>query len=226
MMTLAPRREGGRRPASAGKGFTLMEVLTVITIIAILLTVASVGIQRIDRGQANTSALAVAEALFDEARSMAIGQGTEARVLIHGNLDDSDELDRERYLRYLCVAVPDESGQYRVVSRGTLLPSGVYFSPGKSRDAAGAVGDLGEFGEMSIQLPGDPGAARQCYFYEFNAEGICVIGDAERTGAAFVLVGGSRQPGKAEPEVMGNNKSGFVIWRNGRTSLFRSPNQI
>jgi len=25
---------------------------------------------------------------------------------------------------------------------------------------------------------------------------------------------------------MGNNKSGFVIWRNGRTSLFRSPNQI
>jgi len=110
-----------------------MEVLTVITIIAILLTVASVGIQRIDRGQANTSALAVAEALFDEARSMAIGQGTEARVLIHGNLDDSDELDRERYLRYLCVAVPDESGQYRVVSRGTLLPSGVYFSPGKSR---------------------------------------------------------------------------------------------
>ena len=74
-------------------------------VIAILLSVAAVGIQNIDRGQATTTALSVTESLFDEARSAAVGRGTRARLLIHKELNDEELDDRERYLSYMCVAV-------------------------------------------------------------------------------------------------------------------------
>ncbi|MBI24604.1 MAG: hypothetical protein CMN05_13600, partial [Roseibacillus sp.] len=47
--------------------------MAVMMVIAILLSVAAVGIQSIDRGQATTTALAITEALFDETRSKAVG---------------------------------------------------------------------------------------------------------------------------------------------------------
>ena len=89
----------------ARRGFTLVEVLAVVSIIAILLSVAAVGIQRIDRGQATTSALALSEAVFNEARSLAIARGTRARVVIHNELNDADTQERERYRALLWVSV-------------------------------------------------------------------------------------------------------------------------
>ena len=32
--------------------------------------------------------------------------------------------------------------------------------------------------------------------------------------------------GAANATMQGNNQSGFVIWRNGRTSIYRNPKQI
>ncbi|NIP98716.1 MAG: prepilin-type N-terminal cleavage/methylation domain-containing protein, partial [Akkermansiaceae bacterium] len=106
-------------------GFTLVELMAVMAVIAILLSIAAVGIQNIDRGQATTTAVAVTEALFDEARSAAIGRGTRARLIIHANLNDEDPTDRTRYLTYMTVAVSetDEDGidqdRWRVITRGT-----------------------------------------------------------------------------------------------------------
>lgn len=211
------------------RGFTMVEILTVIAVMAILMSVASVGIQKIDRGQATTSALAVTEALFDEARSVAVGRGTRARVLVHNELDDSNEDDRVRYLRYLAVAAWDEdSSSWEVVSRGTLLPSGVYFDADYSSDGASRVSGIGTYGTTTIRLPGADKAAKNCYYYEFNGEGICVDGDSAGAdpGAAFVLVSGVRLSGRDEIKTRGNNRTGFVIWRNGRTSLYRNPDQI
>ena len=45
-------------------------------------------------------------------------------------------------------------------------------------------------------------------------------------GAAVVLISGARPKGQEEPKLLKNNKVGFVVWRNGRTSIFRSPEQI
>ncbi|HJM64407.1 MAG: hypothetical protein GY872_18200, partial [Roseibacillus sp.] len=64
--------------------------MAVMMVIAILLSVAAVGIQSIDRGQATTTALAITEALFDETRSKAVGKGIRARLLIHKELNDED----------------------------------------------------------------------------------------------------------------------------------------
>ena len=213
----------------------MVEVLTVVAVMAILMSVAAVGIQNIDRGQATTSALAISEAVFDEARSAAVGRGTRARVLIHNNLDDQDESDRDRYLRYLAVAVYDEElNGWELVSRGTLLPAGVYFDPDLSDQAAMSLPGIGTWGRTNLRLPGEDRSSKSCYYYEFNGEGICIDGGETagavnpgvRPGAAFVLVGGVRPGGRAKPKIQGRNQTGFVVWRNGRTALYRSPDQI
>jgi type II secretory pathway pseudopilin PulG len=209
-----------------------VEIMAVMAVIAILLSLAAVGIQNIDRGQATTSALAVTEALFDEARSAARGHGTRARLLIHNEMNDHDNDDRVRYLGYICVAIQltDQQGaptnNWEVITRGTQLPNGVYFSVKESEDAAGRVG-VGRPGTMNIKLPGFE-QTKECYYYEFNAEGVCMDADrpSEDPGAVVILVGGSRPRNEAEPRMLKNNKVGFVVWRNGRTSIYRSPNQI
>lgn len=220
------------QPGALRSGFTLVEIMAVMAVIAILLSVAAVGIQNIDRGQATTTATAVTEALFDEARSAAIGRGTRSRLVIHNDLNDEDPNDRIRYLSYMCVAIleTDEDGaqgnQWRVIKRGTQLPAGVYFSEEDSFQAAKKI-EVGRFGKMSIELPGDR-SPKKCIYYEFNAEGVCRDGedDSAEPGAAVVLVGGARQRGAKIPQIRGKNKVGFVLWRNGRTSLFRNPDQI
>jgi len=207
--------------------------MAVMAVIAVLLSVAAVGIQNIDRGQATTSAAAVTEALFDEARSAAVGRGTRARLLIHNDLNDGDPEDRARFLTFMCVAVltsdaeGNPGGQWEVITRGTSLPNGVYFSEKESEEVASKI-NVGKFGRMSIALPGDSRQAKQCIYYEFNSEGVCVDSDSNGAapGAAVVLIGGARLRDEEEPRLRGNNKVGFVIWRNGRTSLFRNPEQI
>ncbi len=219
-------------PRARRSGFTLVEIMAVMAVIAILLSVAAVGIQNISGGQATTTAVSVTEALFDEARSAAVGRGTRARLLIHKNLDDNDSLDRNRYLTYMCVAAleTDPNGavlndQWNVITRGTPLPAGVYFSAEESQEASQRAG-VGSWSEMNIALPGSQ-QSKECYYYEFNAEGVCVNEQQDaKSGASVILVGGARPKDASEPLMRKNNKAGFVIWRNGRTSLYRDPKQI
>jgi type II secretory pathway pseudopilin PulG len=214
--------------------------MAVMAVIAILLSVAAIGIQSIEKGQATTTAVAVTEALVEEARSTAIGRGARARLVIHADLNDADPEDRARYLSFMCVAAEETdaagepTGQWEVVSRGTQLPGGVFFSPEESRNADRFVtgfmdsdAKLGEVGEMTIELPGEK-TVKRCVYIEFNSEGVCVDSDAngDAVGAAVVLVAGARPRDAAEPIVRGANKTGFVIWRNGRTTLFRDSNQL
>lgn len=200
----------------------MVEILAVIAVIAILMSVAAVGIQKMDEGQAVGAALSVSEALFDEARSAAVGRGTRARVYVH---NDPSPAQRNRYLRFMAVAVEND-GNWEFSSRGTFLPAGVYFDELATDDAIGKVPDIGTYGTDTIALPGDKRSQVKCVFYEFNAEGICVREGASSPGAAFVVAGGVLPPSETRPRVKGNNRSGFVVWRNGRTSLFRNPEHI
>lgn len=221
--------EGKNQPRGTG-GFTMVEILTVVAVMAVLMSVAAIGIQKLDRGQATTTALAISQAVFAEARSVAVGRGTRARVYIHGEMNDQDEEDQQRYLRYLIVAVLEDGKEndFEVVSRGTTLPNGVYFDPDASKDASSSVTGIGTWGRGEVDLPGSGSNVRNCYYYEFNGEGICVDGskDGADPGAAYVLIGGVRQRDAEKPKMMGNNQTGFVVWRNGQTAIYRNPDQI
>ena len=132
------------------RGFTLIELLVVVGVMAVMLSVAAIGIQNIDKGQATVSGLSQTQALMDETRNLAIGRGTRARLCIH-----ADSSEEERNLRYMVIAFEeierDESGEeigrsWVVESRGTSLPGGVYFHPQFSQDASSQIDGLGTYG--------------------------------------------------------------------------------
>ena len=218
----------------ASRGFTLIELLVVVGIMAVMLSVAAIGIQNVDKGQATVFGLSQTQALMDETRNLAIGRGTRARLCIH-----AEPSEEERNLSFMVIAYEEiernENGEetgrrWRVDSRGTSLPNGVCFHPQFSRDAAAAISGLGSYGEngTGIRFPGDNKTTRNpnYFYYEFNAEGLNSEEGTDAPGSAFVLCRGVTGVGASEPRVIAKDVGGFVIWRNGRTSPIRDTDTI
>lgn len=210
------------RPTRTSGGFSLIELLVVILIISLLLTLGAVGLRGIG-GKGVTTAVTTTEAVFDEARAIAVGKGTKSRVLI--DVNDIQNLDT--YKRRVLVAYEelDEQGEpikdkWVLGSRALTLPERTYFSQTFSKEEhEKGTGDLKE---MDLQT-GKANFDGKYLYYEFNSEGI-----SSKPGASFIVGTGVRPEGQ-EPRVTGEGKrdfAGFVIWRNGRTSLFRGPDEI
>jgi len=221
-----------RPPRKAG--FSLIELLTVIAIISVLMTVGAIGIGSLLGGKGVTSGVASAESVFDEARSTAVSQRTKARVLI-----DATDPSKPSYLRRMLVAYEelDDEGnpkndQWTISNRGLMLPDQVYFSRVYSKKSLTGGGELDKMSLTNVARD----FRGEYYYYEFNAEGICrppsatdTVGTEKPGNATFVIGTGVREVNSEEPRVTASTKrdfGGFVIWRNGRTSIFRNPNQI
>jgi prepilin-type N-terminal cleavage/methylation domain-containing protein len=215
-------------PSCRSRGFTLVEMLVVIAIMSILMTAGAIGLSGMG-GKSVSSGVASAESLFDEARAVAVGQRTRARVLIAKDLD-GNPADNLRRMVVANAEIDPVTGMEKkpenwiLSSRPLVLPDQVYFSQTFSQKDNGGAG--GTLEEMSLTTP--KASEGDYLYYEFNAEGICTT-----PGASLVLGTGARGVGaaaqKEEPRITASGKrdfGGFVIWRNGRTSLFRSPEQI
>lgn len=208
-------------------GFSLVEMLVVITVITILMTIGAIGLGNMG-GKSVTSAVASAESLFDEARSIAISKRTRTRVLIALELSNNPAEN----LRKIVVAqerrnddgwpLPDT---WELSSRGIVLPEQVFFSQTFSFSDQTTKTAFDASSEMSLNSPTVKSAFEGKYrFYEFNAEGIC-----QTPGASFVVATGARGSATQSPRLTASalrDFGGFVIWRNGRTAVFRSPEQI
>ena len=203
--------------------FSLLELLVVISIIAVLMTIGSYGIKNFSKASGVSAAIPIAQGVFSQARSLAIEKGTDTRVMMHAD-NRTDSLNRERNLRYMVVQYEDDGGNWVTASRGIKLPEGVFYSA--------YLSNLGAAPDTSISsgnLPG--GAVQNCRTYEFNSQGIITSpAPSGNNVPRFVIRAGSLPPGRAAPIAASgageSNASGFVIWKNGRTAVFRHPDQI
>jgi prepilin-type N-terminal cleavage/methylation domain-containing protein len=210
-------------------GFTLVEILTVIAIITILMAAGAIGIGNLNAGKGVTSAVATCEALFEEARTIAVSKRCRTRVMV--NVDDATN---DIYLRRVVIAHQQINADGTVhptnwvlSSRGYDMPKGTFFS--RIYSTAMRNGSLSAVDEVvGMTMVNETGTAVAAYtgdyaYYEFNAEGIL-----EYPGSQFVVGSGVRPRGQEPTTTKGAARdfSGFKIWRNGRTSTFRSPDQI
>jgi len=209
-----------KRPVPKLGGFTLIEVLTVIAIISVLMTAGAIGLGNLTAGKGTSSAIATCESLFEEARTIATSKRCKARVLI-----DINDVASPNYLRRVVISHekinPNGSvaaGEWVISSRGYTMPSGTFFSRIYSQKENNTPVDT-----VSLST-GIPVAYQGNYAsYEFNGEGIF-----SEPGASFIIAAGVRPTGGQPRTTKGAERdfAGFVIWRNGRTSTYRSPDQM
>ncbi len=212
------------------RGFTLVEMLVVIAIMAILMTAGAIGIGSMG-GKGVTSGVASAESMFEEARTMAVGQRTKTRILVAKDLKNNPADNLRRILIVSAeidpvTLLPKSPTNWILSSRGVTLPDQTFFSQTfskKDQDKPAAI-DTMTLSNVKTSYVGD------YYYYEFNAEGIYSLGAS--APSTFVIGAGIRPPNAAatvQPKVAGSGRrdfGGFVVWRNGWVSVFRSPDQM
>ena len=210
--------------------FSLLELLVVISIIAVLMTIGSYGIKNFSKASGVSAAIPIAQGVFSQARSLAIEKGTNTRVMMHAD-NRTDNLNRERNLRYMVVQYWDTKDtevttddEWVTASKGVKLPEGVYYSVSLSN-----LDPAPNTTVSSGALPG--GAVQNCRVYQFNPQGIITSPVPSGNNVPrFVIRAGGLPAGMTEPIPAGGagerNVGGFVIWKNGRTAVFRHPDQV
>ena len=146
--------------------------------------------------------------------------------------------------------VVDDDPNWVLTSRGAVLPEQTFFSEvfiRKNHENSTPFSpseieidgsklkflDRVENGQP-IYKPASSSFNGKYYIYRFNSQGMPVDNLGETMGgASFVIGTGTRilaKPASSHPpKVVSSAKrdfGGFVIWRNGSTSVFRSPDQI
>lgn len=221
------------RPCQQGGGFTLIELIVVITIMAAMMALAASMLRGGGRAQGLQSAVELVDGMVQEARLDAMGKGTWSRLVIVHTPGDAD-----RDMRTMGVVSKNaRTGKWQLVNRMQTLPAGFYISPTYStllessgRAKAKTKGVEKSFssreGQDAINLPGY--GMTDVYFIEFDEEGRMSQPNAP---TRLVVVGGSAGDGKTEkPSPMTDGKpglaGGIVIYPKGNVSRLRTDEQV
>jgi len=186
---------------SAQSAFSLVELLTVIGIIAVLTSLGAVALR--DGGHSVQSAANAASSLFSLARTEAILRVTEVRVVVDTNFEASQP---DHFLRRVAVVARSDKGNWEMISRWTVLPGNAFFH----RELSESHG--------SEPMPGVGTGTLDYFAFRPNGQAVGPRGQ-------FIVTRGEQQDGVFH-EHGESNRSGFFVHRLGRLSFFPSPSEI
>ncbi len=111
---------------SKGRGFTLIELVVVLSIMVILATLGIVGYQSSFPPGVISAARNEIHGMLRFARQQAITQGSNSMLIVN-----YDKADTDKFLRFVGVIVEEEynSGNWKAAHSGVYLPEGVYLVP-------------------------------------------------------------------------------------------------
>ncbi len=238
--------------AVLSKGFTLIEMLVVITIMGILMTMAASVLDDVGKGRTVEAAVAELEGMLQEAQSTARGNDTPTRVVIIDKPEDTTR--NSKHLRYAIVMMLSKKeksdgkydgtdvsteGRWKSVSNGRMFPDGVFFSPTYSKPLEWAEqGDEEMLGHDMMTIAGLGPVS--VYYIEFDERGrfVAPLADPLNPTAPqrLVVMKGRRASGKKYPDGItpsdldSKNRpvgaKGVVLWPSGDTSRLRTVDQI
>lgn len=231
--------------------FTLIELLVVVTIIGIMMTLASTVLRDPGTGRTLDSGIDLVNSMIEEARATAQGNDTYTRVVI---VDDQKDISSDSpHLRYMVVQMLQSDqrkggnydgtdvtmrGRWVSTSAGALLPPGVYFSPHFSKSLSWAEGASNRIGSGSVTIGKNRKARAYCF--EFDEKGHYVPPGTSPTSPAspqrIVLINARRGTGNEAHDGLvplqrdkGHRPvgaKGLVLWPSGYTTPLRTRSQI
>ena len=237
--------------AGSTSAFTLIELLVVMTIIGIMMTLASTVLRNPGTGRTLDSGVDLLASMIEEARATAQGNDTYTRLVIVN--DPSDTGENSRHLRYMVVQMLKRNlkengtydgsdvsiqGQWISTSAGAMLPAGVYFSPTFSKSLSWAKGSTNKIG--SGLSPIGRKKKTRVYYFEFDEKGHFVAPGADPSSPSqpqrIILVNAIRGTGRGSTDglvPLQQDKQhrpigvkGLVIWPAGYTTPLRTRSQM
>ncbi len=165
------------------KGFTMVELMVVMVIMALVMTMAAGVLRDAGKGRGVESGVDLLESMVREARATAQGNDTCTRLVIVN--EPSDKSADSRHLRFITVQMlrkddnarglydgtdVETDGRWVSVSSGAMLPPGVYFSPHYSKPLGWVDGAAGTMiGQETARLSGK--GQTRVYYIEFDEKG-------------------------------------------------------
>ena len=228
------------------RGFTLVEFLAVMVIVALLVGLSMMVFSSIGPSKSTQGAAATMASLMQQARTEAMTYGLGAALVIDNQPGSAERFRRAAVVRIEPARTAGGVPEWRLTARATVLPEGIYFLPDDLPEKPGGVvfsrgtkDVLRDPGQpvssvatipAVFDFPGSPGTP--CLVYEFDGTGRLIPAPAAAAAVdplVTVVVGAAiaaRDGSLSFPQSRLETRRGFILRRNGRPAYFESPQQI